>query len=106
MANPANLSKASAASGGESRLLDEFIIEGLVEGDFVPTGETEREKRKSIGARAYVNWCRRNVNEVWMMNVEECRTAFLERHGGPHQFGGGETRALPRGDAWEGDANG
>jgi hypothetical protein len=102
MANPARLVGASAEVGGDAaRLMDEFIAEGLISTEFIPRGETDKERCESIKSKAYVEWLKKTARETCAMSVEECRTAFLERNGGPHQFGGRES-ALPKGDAWEG----
>lgn len=69
-------------SGIAGDTLAAYVAEGLIEAGFIPTGESDWDRQKSIEARAYVNWLKREEvkNEVYMMTPEESRHAFHRRN--------------------------
>jgi hypothetical protein len=59
-----------------------YVAEGLIAQNFIPTGETEYELRKSVESRAYVNWLMnpKDSARTHLMMPEDTRTVFLKRH--------------------------
>jgi hypothetical protein len=101
-------------------LLETYRLEGLIDEDFKPIGDTNAQIRSSIECRAYVAWIKKNGALCGNHGPETCRSAFQMRHDPqwtmpPIELAPiPETRpaptgwarpdpVLPRGDAWEGN---
>lgn len=104
--------KRDALSSENQTILSEYVLEGLIEDQFQPQGESDREKRRSIEAKAYTTWIRQHPH-LCFLPPEELRETFCRRHTTPEPLEPAmlslpvaappikSDRALPRGDAWE-----
>jgi len=61
-------------------LLSRYQSEGLVERDWEPLGDTDREHRSSIESKAYMTWLDRNQEACSCRHPETCRSMFQNRH--------------------------